>query len=211
MEIISHRGYWKKIDEKNQLISFERSFSYGFGTETDIRDCNGELVISHDLPLIGNNNISLDQFFSLYNNYKLESVLALNIKSDGLQEQLKEKLVHYDIKNYFVFDMSIPDTRGYIRNDLNIYTRLSEIETTLIYGEIVKGVWLDAFEGLWYNQDFILNILSKNIKIAIVSFELHRRNHLDHWKWIKENEIHLQENIILCTDIPEDAKAFFYL
>ena len=39
MMILSHRGYWK---EKNLPIAFERSFSLGFGTETDYK---GELVI----------------------------------------------------------------------------------------------------------------------------------------------------------------------
>ena len=49
MIILSHRGYWKDVNEKNQQVSFERSFSLGFGTETDIRDYKGELVISHDI------------------------------------------------------------------------------------------------------------------------------------------------------------------
>ena len=49
MEILSHRGYWKNEGEKNTKIAFERSFQLGFGTETDIRDYKGELVISHDI------------------------------------------------------------------------------------------------------------------------------------------------------------------
>lgn len=35
MIILSHRGYWKETHEKNLPIAFERSFSLGFGTETD--------------------------------------------------------------------------------------------------------------------------------------------------------------------------------
>lgn len=49
MIVLSHRGYWKNSLEKNKFVAFERSFSMGFGTETDIRDFNGELVISHDI------------------------------------------------------------------------------------------------------------------------------------------------------------------
>ena len=49
MEIISHRGYWFKNSEKNSDLAFRRSFSLSFGTETDIRDFDGELVISHDV------------------------------------------------------------------------------------------------------------------------------------------------------------------
>ncbi len=38
MIILSHRGYWKEVSEKNKPIAFERSFSLGLGTETYIRD-----------------------------------------------------------------------------------------------------------------------------------------------------------------------------
>ena len=51
MRIISHRGYWNTPAEKNTIHAFQRSFALGFGTETDIRDLKGELVISHDMPI----------------------------------------------------------------------------------------------------------------------------------------------------------------
>ena len=50
MIVLSHRGYWKTAVEKNTPTAFKRSFELGFGTETDVRDRNGELVISHDMP-----------------------------------------------------------------------------------------------------------------------------------------------------------------
>ena len=50
MIIISHRGYWKEPAEKNQPVAFHRSFDLGFGTETDLRDNTGQLVIAHDMP-----------------------------------------------------------------------------------------------------------------------------------------------------------------
>jgi len=49
MKILSHRGYWKTVSEKNTpAAAFERSFSPRFGTETDIRDYAGGLVFPHD-------------------------------------------------------------------------------------------------------------------------------------------------------------------
>lgn len=209
MEIISHRGFWETEEEKNAETSFQRSFINNYGTETDLRDLNGEIVISHNMPLLKDNPMTINDFFELYNKYSINKTLALNVKSDGLQEQLKSKLLEYNIQNYFVFDMSIPDTRGYIRNDINFYIRLSEIEKEIIFEDQTKGVWLDAFEGLWYDQKYLNQILEKNIKIAIVSFELHRRNHLSQWNWIKENDFHLHQNVILCTDIPNEANLFF--
>ena len=50
MIIISHRGYWIQPAEKNTEEAFSRSFERGMGTETDVRDHRGELVISHDMP-----------------------------------------------------------------------------------------------------------------------------------------------------------------
>ena len=50
MIILSHRGYWKLEEERNRAAAFQRSFDLGYGTETDIRDIQGKLVISHDMP-----------------------------------------------------------------------------------------------------------------------------------------------------------------
>ncbi len=114
MEIISHRGYWKEINEKNTNTAFERSFSLNFGTETDLRDYMGNLVISHDIA--NSNCIIADEFFLIYRRYAYQHLtLALNIKADGLQNELLKLLELHNIHNYFVFDMAIPDTIGYIK------------------------------------------------------------------------------------------------
>jgi hypothetical protein len=68
------------------LEAFDRSFSLEFGTETDLRDMGGELVISHDPALEG--ALSAETFFSAYNQSALDLPLALNIKADGLQKLL---------------------------------------------------------------------------------------------------------------------------
>jgi len=83
MIIISHRGYWLDETEKNSLAAFNRSFSLGFGTETDVRDWDGKLVISHDPA--NSESLSLEQLLKLYLQYPSKPTLALNIKADGLQ------------------------------------------------------------------------------------------------------------------------------
>ena len=81
MRIISHRGYWKTPSEKNTINAFQRSFDLGFGTETDIRDLAGEIVVSHDLPK--GDEIRLEKFLALVSSYENAHslTLALNIKS----------------------------------------------------------------------------------------------------------------------------------
>jgi hypothetical protein len=206
MEIISHRGYWIENTEKNTKISFERSFGLGFGTETDIRDYNGKLVISHDIPT--ESSILIDDFFRIYKNLS-NSTLALNIKSDGLQSILTSKLKENNIHNYFVFDMSIPDTIGYINNGIKVFSRQSEFEKTPVFYNLIEGIWLDSFEEEWYDLDLIMNHIKQGKKVAIVSSELHGRDQMGLWEFIKTSNLYKEKKLILCTDFPELASKYF--
>jgi hypothetical protein len=208
ISIISHRGFWKQKIERNKEISFKRSWKNGFGLEIDIRDFQGNLVISHD---IGNSDsINLEVFFHWYVEFGNESPLALNIKSDGLSILLREVLNKFKIENYFVFDMSVPDTKIYLDHQMKTYSRQSEQEQSPIFYNDVCGIWLDAFDGEWYSLELIQAHLNLKKAIAIVSPELHGRDHLSLWHWIKLKNLHRMENILLCTDFPTDAKLFFY-
>ena len=213
MEILSHRGYWKFESEKNKIIAFERSFSFGFGVETDIRDLNGVLVISHDIPTLYDTEIiTLDCFFELYKSFNIDPPLALNVKSDGLQEKLLELIIKYEIKNYFVFDMSIPDTIGYIKKGLKVFSRQSEYEQTPAFVDKIDGVWLDEFNSHWIKPDKISDHLENNKKVCIVSPELHKRDKSYEWQEYKSISKTISSgNIMLCTDLPEDAKEYFEL
>ena len=140
MKIISHRGYWQDASEKNSIAAFHRSFALGFGTETDVRDCAGQLVISHDMPT--GNELSFDAFLQLADNYKSPSrlTLALNIKSDGLVDPINEAVARYSGLDCFVFDMSIPDSRAYLESSLPVFMRMSEVENSLgVTWQMVSG------------------------------------------------------------------------
>ena len=208
MQIISHRGYWKDENEKNTTTAFERSFSSGFGTETDLRDHMGDLVISHDIP--AKNCITAGVFFSIYRQCANNPLtLALNIKADGLQLHLRKLLELHNIKNYFVFDMAIPDTIGYINEGLRFFSRQSEYEMQPAFYDKCAGIWLDAFLSIWYSNKLIKDHLQQNKQVAIVSSELHRREHVSLWEQLKKDDLHKHDNIVLCTDFPEQAYDFF--
>ncbi len=212
MKILSHRGYWKTDSEKNSLIAFERSFQLGFGTETDFRDFNGRLVVSHDVPTSGGDWIYAEHFFECYKSFDLSLPLALNIKSDGIQRMLSEMLVKFNIKNYFVFDMSIPDTIGYLKLGLNVFTRQSEFEPIPAFINEIQGVWLDEFNSHWITKDLILNYLGQGKNVCVVSPDLHNREYLFEWETYKKIEIETNfqfENLWLCTDYPEKARSYF--
>lgn len=204
MDIIAHRGYWLFEKEKNTKIAFERAFDNDFGVETDLRDYCGELVISHNIPQ--GEEITVEEFFALYKEKNKQTCLALNIKADGLQEKLKFLLEKYSIKNYFLFDMSIPDTIGYINQKLNIFSRKSEYETELPFYEKSTGVWLDCFKSDWITNQEIASHLKACKNVCIVSSELHKREHKNAWQKYKPLNT---KNIMLCTDYPQEAKEFF--
>ena len=106
MELLSHRGFWKTADQKNTKEANELSFKNGWGIETDIRDYNKELVISHDIAT--DNDYTTEFLFDQYRSAGIKGTLALNIKADGLSKMLLLLLEKYNISDYFVFDMS-PD------------------------------------------------------------------------------------------------------
>ena len=208
MIILSHRGYWKETQEKNLPIAFERSFSLGFGTETDIRDYKGELVISHDIA--DENCISVKEMFEVYNKYDNTLSLALNIKADGLQLKLKKLLEEYKIENYFVFDMSIPDGLGYLKQNIKAFTRESEYEKIPSFYDEACGTWLDEFQEHWITKEVIEKHIKNNKQICIVSPDLHKREYKNEWQHYKEIEKELGiDNLMICTDFPEIAKEFF--
>lgn len=208
MIILSHRGYWKDVNEKNQQVSFERSFSLGFGTETDIRDYKGELVISHDIA--DENCISVKEMLEIYNKYNNTLPLALNIKADGLQIKLKELLEEHKITNYFVFDMSVPDGLGYLKQNMKAFTRESEYEKVPSFYDEACGIWLDEFQEHWITKEVIEKHIKNNKQICIVSPDLHKREYIKEWQHYKiiEKELGI-DNLMICTDYPEIAKEFF--
>lgn len=209
MKIISHRGYWRHPEEKNAKIAFDRSFSLGFGTETDIRDYCEELVISHDIP-----TKKSTPFSDFLANATAKFVgdghltLALNVKADGLADKMAGALNQYKGLDPFVFDMSVPDMRSYFDAGIPVFTRLSEVEKNPVWIERSAGVWLDGFESEWYAKSVIEDLLMQGKRVCIVSPELHRREYHELWRKIKA--ISSSEKLILCTDVPEVAAEFFH-
>jgi hypothetical protein len=211
MNIISHRGYWKSDHNKNSLIAFEDSFSMGLGVETDIRDFNGQLVISHDVPLVGTTFTTFEEFMLLAIKYsKVKPLtLALNIKSDGLAKLINDKLATLDCEylKCFVFDMSVPDMRDYFSFGLSVFTRLSEVEPMPSWILSCSGVWIDSFESQWFDLDLVREYLSQEKEVCIVSPELHGRDKSELWDLIYP--LRNEAGILLCTDFPVDAVHFF--
>ncbi len=203
MIVLSHRGYWKSPAEKNLEIAFKRSFDLAFGTETDIRDHAGSLVISHDMP--NGTEMKLIDFLQLLNEKDLP--LALNIKADGLALELKNILDKTTLQNHFVFDMAVPDMRAYLDAGIPVFTRMSEVEQSPAWLERSTGIWLDAFSDIWYDVNLIETLLNRDKKVCVVSAELHGRKAAPLWELLLPLSNH--PGLMLCTDFPEEARTYF--
>ena len=82
MIILAHRGYWKKAVEKNTEKALKKAFEKGYGIESDIRDYDQKLVISHDPA--NSSNMPAEALFEELLKYDNKLCFALNIKADGL-------------------------------------------------------------------------------------------------------------------------------
>lgn len=208
MKILSHGGYWKNKMEKNTAIALQRSFQLGYGAEIDVRDSTGALIIAHDMPK--GREPGLTDVLDMAEGHASPGqalTLAMNIKADGLADAVLREISDRPALDCFAFDMSIPDLRSYLRLDIPVFARMSEVEQTPPWLEQCQGVWLDSFASdFWYSRELLEELLTKK-RVCVVSAELHRRNQSRHWQFLKPLAAH--PGLILCTDLPEEAERFF--
>lgn len=199
MIVISHRGCWRDAREKNQRIAFQRTVAEGFGTETDVRDLCGRLVIAHDPPFGG--EMELGELLALFAGSGLP--LAVNVKADGLSGALSEAMRGADCP-WFAFDMSVPEMVRYECAGLPYYTRHSDVELEPVLYPGARGVWLDAFAEQWFTSSTIESHLAAGKHVCIVSSELHGRDPQGLWRMLRR--FRGEGRVMLCTDEPNRAK-----
>ncbi len=206
--ILSHRGYWHLPREKNSPAAFARSFAAGFGTETDLRDCNGALVIAHDPA--GADAMPARDCLALHAAQAAGTPLALNIKADGLVPLLASLLAEFSPKDYFCFDMSVPETRRYLTAGLPVFVRQSDCEPEPLFLDRAAGVWADAFgDDRWITREALSRHLDAGRRVCVVSPELHGRDPQPLWERLQGTALTGSRELLLCTDRPAEAKNFF--
>ncbi len=200
MQILWHRA--------NKPASFRAALRAGLGAELDIRDLARGLVVSHGLPTA--RAVKLEKFLKVYAPLKPQPPLALNIKACGLQGRLLALVKRFRIKNYFVFDMSVPDGVEYLKSGMKIFTRQSEYERAPAFYGKARGVWLDEFYSSWIGPEAIKEHLASDKRVCVVSPELHNRNFKKTWRELKKIEAAAGSGqLMLCTDFPRRAELYF--
>lgn len=208
MKILAHRGYWNQKIEKNSPQAIRTALEKGYGFESDVRDYRGKMVISHNIA--DESCQDAEQVFKWLQEYGDKYCFAINIKADGLKDILSLFFEKYNISNYFLFDMSIPQMVEFREKGLRYFTRQSEVEPTPNMYEDAAGVWIDGFwQTDWITKELLKKHIDNGKDVCIVSPDLHGKEYREFWATLKKWDIN-NDRIFLCTDHPDEAKEFFY-
>jgi len=204
MELLCHRGVWVARAEQNTPGACAAAWSNGWGIETDLRDQGGRCVVSHDPPVGA--CWTIEEVLAAH---RPGTPLALNVKADGLVPLVVPALAGTDPADVFVFDMSVPDQLHWLRAGVATFTRHSDVEPDPVLYAESSGVWLDAFGSDWWSADVIERHVAAGKRVAVVSPELHGRDHRPVWDRLLAGGVHLLAGVALCTDHPAEAAAWF--
>ena len=207
MKILAHRGYWQEQEERNTPAALRRALDSGFGFESDIRDFNGELVISHNIA--DGSCQKAEEVFRWLAEHGDKYCFAINIKADGLKDLLAGLLEKYHVTNYFTFDMSVPQMVEYADMGLTYFARQSEVEPDPVMYESAAGVWIDGFWGTeWITEGLLQGHIAAGKTVCLVSPELHGRPYADFWARLMSFRLDFGR-VLLCTDRPGEAAEYF--
>jgi hypothetical protein len=210
VEILAHRGWWRKPEERNTLDALKRAFAAGMGVETDVRDCSGEIVVSHDPPIHG--VLLFRKLLEAYAQAGYPGHLALNVKADGMQDAVGAMLREFAVERYFLFDMSVPDQTQWLKAGAPTFTRHSDYEKSPALYDRAAGVWLDGFESDWFSPQVITGHLKAGKMAAVVSPELHGRDPAKVWQMLQAVAGGLtagSPKLFVCTDRVAEAQRTF--
>ena len=167
------------------------------GVEIDLRYHKNEIILHHDPFEKGE---KLEDFLK---ELKLK-FLILNIKSEGIEEEVLRLLKKYNVPDYFFLDTSVPFMVKYINKGWTKFAvRFSEyepLELALKFKNKVEWVWVDCFTHLPLTNESYFQ-LKKYFKICLVSPELqgHPKSMIEEFKkQLEEFEIDA-----VCTKYPE--------
>ena len=139
-----------------------------YGVEIDIRNEGKKLILNHDPFGTG------DSFEEYCANYK-HKLMLLNVKTEGIEEEVLRIVKKYGIKDYFFLDITFPTIlRLTKQGEKNIAVRFSEfepIENSLALKGKVNWVWVDTFTKLPLTKKTYSKIRKAGFKVFLVSPE----------------------------------------
>ncbi len=144
-----------------------------FGVEMDLHAYGSKLVVHHDPKCSG---VLFEDWLSHYNH----TFCILNIKEEGIEQEVVEMMESKGISDYFLLDVTFPFMMKLAQKKIHKQAvRLSKyesIQTVLAMKSLVEWVWIDLFEDeLPLNQAEVHTLKDAGFRLCLVSPELHGR------------------------------------
>lgn len=192
MKIIKHR-----VNRSLELLKIPREF----GVEIDLRwDHKLGIYLAHDPNSPG------ELFHDWLEGYQ-HGTLILNVKEDGLEEEILALMKSFSISDFFFLDQPQPTLIKSLLSEVPTAIRISEYETIPTnLPKTPQWFWVDSFTGSWEHLIPSLNVAAKmKIKTCVVSPELQGRESSDEVREIKAIIAELWETnqVYVCTKWPE--------
>lgn len=163
MKIIRHR--------RNTIAELEETPTQ-YGVEVDIRTYAGRLVVHHEAFVDG------EDFEAWIAHYR-HGTLILNVKEEGLEDQLLALMVKNQITNFFFLDQSFPFlVRTARTGERRCAVRVSEYEsinTALSLAGKIDWVWVDCFTHFPLDGAQAVRLQEAGLRLCLVSPELQGR------------------------------------
>lgn len=164
MIIVRHR--------RNSRVDLEAT-SAELGIEVDIRSQGDRLIIHHDPFSDGE---PFDEWVAAYRH----RLLILNVKEEGLEDRLLDRMSRHGIEDFFFLDQSFPFLiRTGRRGERRCAVRVSEyesVETALAVAPLIDWVWVDCFSHFPLGGDAARRLQEAGLKLCLVSPELQGRD-----------------------------------
>lgn len=161
MKVISHR-----VNSANGL----REVPTENGVEIDVRSDLSGLYLSHD-PFVSGETLA--SWLQAYRH----SLLVLNVKEEGLEDECRKLLREHGITEYFFLDQSLPFlVKSGLSGHRDGACRISDfesIETVRLLSGVCDWVWIDAFEPSFERLSHLEEFAHLGMKTCLVSPELH--------------------------------------
>jgi hypothetical protein len=139
------------------------------GVEIDIRSAGGRLHLHHD-PFVPGEDF--ERWLSEYDH----RLLILNVKEDGLEDQLLASLAAREVDAFFFLDQPFPTiVKMARRGERRCAVRFSEyesLETVLALTGLIDWVWVDGFRHSPLDAASAEAIRAAGFRTCVVSPEL---------------------------------------
>jgi hypothetical protein len=146
------------------------------GVEIDLRSNGGHIIVAHDVFAAGPR---FETWLSSFHH----AFLVLNLKEEGLEDEVRTILASRGVKSWAFLDQSFPYlVRSLERNETNVMVRVSEFESPTAVLKLFprpKWVWLDSFTGKWPSYRTVGSLKRAGFSIMVASPELHARKDVE--------------------------------